>query len=518
MAKNIVISSLALSILWAMVPCQAAEVSVVIDYPSISPNGDGVRDSSAVEVVLSKAFYYLHVTLENTERTDTLNTFISVAGPDSGSYSALWSGVDSLNNPLADSEYLLHVAAAAADTTVDITRSLIVDTVSPVIHIDMIEPGFFSPNDQDTGGKLLVHYTVSDFGNGDEARAIITGPDDFSDTVDLPVDADSAYTMEWEPGDISSGIYYIKLLIEDTAGNNSYDQGNVTVDTDPPEIFIITSVPKSSTAPPGEISGSCYDPAGVDSLRFTWQGSYDIPPSEVYAAGDTTFWTVDILDSIYVEGEYVEGNYALSVRAYDFFGQMRDEAINFKIDLTPPQAPAISEPDSPVMLPDLVISYSGEIDADADTVRFYRVYEGDTSTSWVFRLNAEPTVQLQEGLNEIWATAIDEAGNESPQSNHISVVYDTSARSEFPEAFRGPDLFRITASRTAIKATVDIFDLSGEKVVKLKEFGPSEYFEMEWNLLNSDGEEVRNGAYLAIITVFYDNGKSAEKYFIAVVR
>jgi hypothetical protein len=48
--------------------------------------------------------------------------------------------------------------------------------------------------------------------------------------------------------------------------------------------------------------------------------------------------------------------------------------------------------------------------------------------------------------------------------------------------------------------------------------GPASRFDIEWDLRTQDGEEVRNGAYLAVITVDFGSSRTVEKCFIAVVR
>jgi flagellar hook assembly protein FlgD len=98
------------------------------------------------------------------------------------------------------------------------------------------------------------------------------------------------------------------------------------------------------------------------------------------------------------------------------------------------------------------------------------------------------------------------------------VTYDTSSQNSFPEAFRGPDDFIISTSSAAGKVIIQLFDLRGEKVRSISSIGPATYFKITWDLLNNDGEEVRNGAYLAVITVYYSDTKTVDKGFIAVVR
>ena len=60
--------------------------------------------------------------------------------------------------------------------------------------------------------------------------------------------------------------------------------------------------------------------------------------------------------------------------------------------------------------------------------------------------------------------------------------------------------------------------MTGERVARLQGYGPSDRFEIEWDLMNDNGEGVRNGAYLVVIAIQYDTGTTVDKSFIAVVR
>ncbi len=494
----------------------SAQVEVIIDYPSISPNGDGIRDSSRVRVTLSETFDSLTVTLRDEAETQILDTLISRIAPDSGSYSALWDGRDSLGNTLAEGIYVLRIRAVHPDTLIYPARDLVVDVTPPIIGISMIEPGIYSPEGPQE--EILIYYTVAQSSQGSEATMIVTSPDSNITDTDLEAEMDGSYVMQWTPSNPISGIYTVKLLIQDPAGNYSFDQGQVEVDADPPEVFFTTFVSSSTNQPPSSISGKVFDAGEIETLSFIWNDSNEIFPSESYTSEDTLYWTVEIIDSIYSGGEYIDGSYSLEAMAWDNFTQKSSKKISFEIDLTPPPPPALAEPASSVMIPQATITYQYDLDPDTDEIIFYRLNQGDTATSTAFAANPAPVVELGQGANEIWSVASDKAGNQSEPSNHIYISYDTSARSEFPEAWRTPGKFRVSTSRSASKVTADLFDLSGEKVTSLVDFGPKTYFELDWNLTSRDGEDVRNGAYLVIITTYYGNEQHAQKHFIAVVR
>ena len=172
---------------------------------------------------------------------------------------------------------------------------------------------------------------------------------------------------------------------------------------------------------------------------------------------------------------------------------------------------------SPVHVPEYEVVGSSPF---GDTVMVYRAAGGDTASykkHLVLEIFGVP-VDLLLGNNEIWARVADLAGNWSEPSNKIIVVYDDAAGYYYPEAFREPDSFEILTGSEAFGVEIKIYTLNGEEVATLGERGPATRFEIEWSLLNDDGEEVRNGPYLVVITVEYASGKTVEKNFIAVVR
>jgi len=359
---------------------------------------------------------------------------------------------------------------------------------------------------------------VTGFNEGSKASASITDPEDNIENITINVSSDSSYCLNWNPDNPASGIYTISMMVEDLAGNTGTDEGYINVDADSPEISFLTLIPEYTKQPPDSVSGTIYDRSSIDSLGFIWNDSLTILPSTVYTLNDTTFWSIVILDSVYSGGNYIEGDYSLKVYARDEFGQNTDNSISFEIDTTAPDAPVLSPPASPVLIPDIELSYEEDLDSNADIVIFFRLHDGDTSSDTVNALTSKPNISIEEGENEIWSIVIDKAGNESGESNHILITYDTSSQNSFPEAFRGPDNFIISTSNPAGKVKIQLFDLRGEEVRSISTMGPATYFQIEWNLLNNDGEEVRNGAYLAVITVYYSNTRTVDKNFIAVVR
>jgi hypothetical protein len=490
--------------------------SLLIDYPSISPNGDGIQDSSLVRITILEWCDTMAVTIEETSQV--LDTLLFQLDAPAGSYTAVWNGKDSLGAHLPEGDYTLHLFVAGIDTTEHYTRTLIVDVTPPLVQIDRIEPGIFTPGIAGAAESVMIYFLISDYEEGSILTITVTDPEGIPEDLPPPdeITGDGMYHVEW-PGESTpaDGIHSVSLSIKDVAGNISADEGFIDVDIDGPSHGFITQIPAVTREVPPILWGYCYDRNGVMIPTLEWNGEPS-SPAEIVMQNDTLLWRFDVLDSVTVGGEYVEGVYALDVTCNDPFGHETSNSLTFDIDRTPPGAPVITEPYSPVSKPDLVL----EVDyaaLETDSFIVYRSHGGSIETTRI-KAGLFVNLTLEEGENSIWIEGIDGAGNVGEPSNIVTVVFETDLGFFYPEVFRGPDIFRILTEEDASRVYVDIFTVSGEHIITLKQSGPENNFEFEWDLTNGDGEAVRNGAYLAVISVFYADTKRVEKNFIAVVR
>ena len=184
-----------------------------------------------------------------------------------------------------------------------------------------------------------------------------------------------------------------------------------------------------------------------------------------------------------------------------------------------PGAPVLDERASPVLDPTAVIT--GTVDAvNGDSLYLYLVSGADTVVyrSKIATAAFRDTVLLHPGANEIWAVARDTSGLASARSNTLFITYHKTNARVFPEVFRGPGNFEIFTEETTFEVTLDVFTIDGERVVHLRQAGPSNVFRIPWDLADGDGNDVRNGPYLAVIKIAGARGMTVEKQFIAVVR
>jgi hypothetical protein len=122
-------------------------------------------------------------------------------------------------------------------------------------------------------------------------------------------------------------------------------------------------------------------------------------------------------------------------------------------------------------------------------------------------------VTLQEGNNVITATAVDEATNESGPSNEVRVQFVSSSGLFIPAPFVPNDQFHLNLSELASRATLRIYDLSGDVVVILTNDFASRNYAFEWDGLNGDGQAVKKGPLVAVSQAEYDAGNGSDVVF-----
>ncbi|UCF05406.1 MAG: hypothetical protein JSV33_16095 [bacterium] len=511
----------------------------VIQYPSISPNDDGVRDESPVEIGIVEGLVdTLLLTLHDSLMTQVLDTLLFVPNPPDTEYTVTWDGTDLLGLPLGEDLYRMQLAVSGAETTERYFSNVIVDITTPLVQLDRITPGVFTPGVEGTPDKVLVYYIMSDSREGDSLTVTVTDPDDQAEEQPVGWAGNGNFSIEWTTGiEATDGIYTVSLHVEDEAGNTSGDEGFIDVDTEGPLLDFITTIPPYTVAVPPVVTGYCYDRNGIGAPELVWESTDTFPPDNTYWQNDTLIWESNIEDRVKDGGEYIEGSYTLQVLCADDYGRESQLTLTFTIDLTPPPAPTLAQPPLWVYEPSVEIEITFDID-ETDSITIYRAYQGDT-TSITRRFGISPFPYLADLEvayppaaarsspaynvvpaipNFFWAETLDRAGNRSVPSNTVHVIYDNSSGFYYPESFRGPDVFQIRTATEASRVDIVIFTINGERVARLSETGPSTSFDVEWNLLNDDGKEVRNGPYLVVITVDYNGSKAIEKNFIAVVR
>ncbi len=521
------ISLILLAVLSWNTAAREEQATFIINFPSISPNGDGVKDYLSVSMILTEQADTLALTVEDQSATQVYDTLFFLAPAPGGEYTAVWYGTDSLDTQLGEGEYLMRLYESTGSAPEEQTRTVIIDTTPPTITIDRIEPGVFSPGYPDTSANVTIYYIVNGYETGSDAYISITDPEAVTDLFSLDVTSDGEYSYIIKPAaGWPEGIYMIELTIIDEAANSTTDQGALDVDSSGPVIMFVTSIPADTREVPLHITGYCHDRSGVeDTLYLSWghkdqDGNYEesdyFQPDFTWLQADSLYWTFNTPDSINGIESYIEGTYSLKVTSSDSYGQQEQKTLEVNLDRTAPAVPVISNSNGRVIESplELILVYDND---DSDSLLIYRYFEDVFTVKRIARYMPH-TVDLGLGINQIWVAAKDKAGNLSENSNIVTINYDLSVSIVYPEVFRTPDLFQIITEDIMQRVIIDIYDLGGEHVRKLFAWGPSTQFEIEWDLRNGDGDTVRNGPYIMVMTIDYGTRKTIEKSFIAVVR
>jgi flagellar hook assembly protein FlgD len=509
----------------AAVAAWAGSASIFINYPSISPDGDGVRDEMTVTVTLSSQVDTLLVTVRDKTTENAYDTLINEAPAAEGDRSAMWGGTDWTGTVLPEGQYDLHLYESTGGSGESLLRTVVIDLTSPLVNIDRIEPGVYSPGWPDDSASVIVYFTVSGWETGASARMTVRDPDGGEETDPVDVQGDGEWSGVWKPATTMSGFHTITVSVDDEAGNSDADSGTVFVDSDPPELEILTEMPSNTREAPDEMIGRAYDISGISSMELSWTGIDNVesdrfPADSTWFEADTLYWRFDTPDSVNGNTGHVEGGYKLRAFASDPFDRQSNKTLSFMLDRTPPSPPLIED------LPGRVIHASLDLyiqyDDDTDSLLVYRQGTGPADSTWFLTSVMSPgdpiEVTLSEGLNEFRAIGRDDAGNTSALSNTVYTTLDPTTGITYPEVFRSPGSFQIVSAETASSVTLEIYDIRGERMRKITVPGPGTSFDIAWDLTNDDGETVRNGPCLVVITIDHSGGRTVDKAFVAVVR
>jgi flagellar hook assembly protein FlgD len=503
----------------------AGSASLFINFPSISPDGDGVKDEMTVTANLSSPVDTLIITVEDMISPAVYDTLILKAPADTGNHAAVWGGTDWTGALLPEGEYGLRLYESTAGSGESLLRTVIIDLTSPQVSITRIEPGVYSPGWPDTSAAVKVYFTVNGWETGADARMTVRDPEGDETTDPVDVQGDGEWVGIWKPSFALNGFHAITITAEDEAGNSDSDSGSVYVDSDGPGLDILTKVPSNTQSAPHEVIGRTYDRSGISEVEYSWTGpdliaGSRVSPDSTWLDADTLYWRVDTPDTANGVAGYVEGGYVLKVFSRDSFDNETDKQVSFMLDRTAPAAPRIAEiPERMIQEQlNLYVDYGD----DTDTLYVYWQAGGSVEIRSFITIGRSPEdpfeLTLTEGMNEFWATGGDKAGNISSLSNTVSTILDPATGISYPEVFRGPGTIQVVSAESAYSVTLEIYDMRGERIRRFSVPGPGTSFDIAWDLTNDDGETVKNGPCLLVVVIETASGKTVDKAFVAVVR
>ena len=216
--------------------------------------------------------------------------------------------------------------------------------------------------------------------------------------------------------------YYFAVTTVNTSGGEDKSVSTVSAtpqqDTSGPAISDVkidgaVLVSGHTLNKPATFTAVATDPAGISRLEF----AIDADPIRVdYNPVYSCFWNVVPI---------ADGNYTLTVTAYDTLGNSSTIDFALVVALEPPAAPVITQPASGILTNQQTMMVSGHGEKYTEVM----VYNNSTEAgNWVAvdtLGNFSTSVTLAEGENHLQAAARNRAGI-GPLSNEVLVSLDTS--------------------------------------------------------------------------------------------
>jgi flagellar hook assembly protein FlgD len=186
---------------------------------AFSPNGDGRIDTSSASYVLRGPATSSLLVEDGSGAV--VRTLQAVAPREAGTYSSVWDGRDDAGLMVPDGAYNLRAVATTAAGTIDMVRSVAVDTTRPVLTFDALGPDPWSPAAQ----PLTFTITVDSAGSV-SAKIYRAGSSTSVKTFTGSPTGPRSYTFTWD-GVRSDGVaaaagtYEVRATYTDKAGNRT---------------------------------------------------------------------------------------------------------------------------------------------------------------------------------------------------------------------------------------------------------------------------------------------------------
>jgi flagellar hook assembly protein FlgD len=520
----------------------------ILDNPGPRPEHSFFSPVSSVGILDDVRFFYtlsgesawVRVDVLPGSEDDTTGTAIRTLLLDefraTGHDTLLWDGRDSLGAVVADGFYWFVVRAWSDNGTDTEKDKTYLDNETPLVSdtVSVINP--YAPDHPDRDRLARVTVNVSNIGNSDKLEVRFQGPGGLGVVLDS-VSVDSSYTLAWDGSGFSEGVYTVRVRAFDLAGNSDeLSAPSLRLDRNPPvgEIFSPTRsdtngyIRRISLEATDRISGleevlvTLVD--GDDTTRTVAVDSLFSDPYPITGIIDIGIDTT-VTDSTHV----VAWTQRLAVRVYirDRSGYETVFADTFKVDTVSPPVPTINPLQTPVPRPTL--SYEGNASEAEKVFVFLDLGKPNGGLLDSHTVDNEDTFRssrslftqgvpgLTPGLHTLRASSRDVAGNESELGPAVSWSYAPDFGVSIPERFRLNDPIKVDPDVPARGVTVHILTLRGRRVRTLKDTESKPFYDIEWNLNDSDGNPVGSGPYLFHVVVDLGEESKLEKRLIAVV-
>ncbi len=309
---------------------------------------------------------------------------------------------------------LKFVALDRAENESELISFFTLDKTKPVVQIK-------SPENQTTQSidmisfnikiteEHLKHFQVS-YGLGEAPNNWIL----FSEAETLPGPDDVTL---WDVSNITDGLYTIKVLAVDKAGNEQQSEIQITLDKIPPTVTFNTPENDAYVLKPIDIIGTAKDINFFEYELYVAKADQESPNWSLLTRSDQAAdnsglypWNVLPLD----------GKYVLKLIATDLADNISQLTKTVYVDQTPPVAP---------------INLSYTLDEKKATIQWtenteddlvgYNIYRADQKiNNMLLTENIYIDLTLSDGHFQYNVTAVDKAGWESPLSEPLEVVID----------------------------------------------------------------------------------------------
>jgi len=324
---------------------------------------------------------------------------------------------------LKDGNYKLHFRVNdKAGNTADVFSVFTVDNTPPEVVITQPEDrqyfGGFSDLVDIMGSisdENMYEWRI-EYGEGDE-------PADFEVLYAESILPETEHLFLWEISGISDGLYTIKLVAEDKAGNVSETSIRTIIDNTPPTVLIVN--------PDGGYVKEAIDIIGTaadENMEKSVLEYSDGREGDAFRWSNLITHTENIENALIYHWEILppDNLYTLRLTAFDKAGNRAETSVVVTVDTTPP-SPPLNLVASLERKNDVLLNWLHSVEEDLAGYNLYRAKIGQKP----IRINREPiplSTYLDEGLLDgeyiYTVKAVDKAGWESEPSNEASIKVD----------------------------------------------------------------------------------------------
>lgn len=494
------------------------EVTVAV----VSPDGDGTQDSTKVIYALADTSLSLSVIVFEADSVTAVDTLRAPAfDPKHDNVTLVWKGRRWDGSPAPEGAYVVTLHAVGDGDAPEVLRSLpvFIDVTPPSIQIVSVVPNPYAPGLITAPASVSITFVVSDaspVATGrppDALRSAFVGP---GNTVVTPATtsisppftgADGSYSMSWnaasEVATLADGEYRVTFTLNDAAGYSSASSYHFDIDTKAPDVKVTSLADNASVrAAPDSLFGYAFDARGVDSLSVRYASTHPFRAvTSTFVRDDSLHFAVVLADSV-----SSEGSHQVDLRAVDGAGRVTTHAFNFRIDRTAPSAPRLAAFDGTTHTSTYPLSGTVAVAEIGSWVHIFRNGTPVDSVSTALTKSFTVRVPLLTGRNDLVAVLRDASRNASGPSNTVVVRFEAQGGLFLPVPFVPGAAFQVNAVRTAAGATLRIFDVTGDLVVKFENRDARQFYSFPWNGVNGSGVAVQRGPLVAVGAIDYDDG------------